>query len=261
MPVWILFVHLFMLFLVACVEVREGQPQSTPVLITVAYSPAAGKLERALLACQDALPELALDLYEAPAPSPDITRFQLFFRLGSPEGWAHFAAPVAEENILVVLHSENPISRLTVEELQGLFSGQIKRWDQLGGPAQPVQSWIYPLGDDTRQAFDAALWESLETSDRLYRDAYLAPGPKEMVEALEADPHAVGYLPSSWLSDALKEVEIDPQLWNALKQPVLALGAVDPEGHTRLLIGCLQSGAGNTMIREDYPKWTSTPSH
>src|SRR3989338_1849696 len=40
---------------------------------------------------------------------------------------------VALDGIAVVVHPENPVKRLTVSQLAGIFSGTIQHWSQVGG--------------------------------------------------------------------------------------------------------------------------------
>ncbi len=64
----------------------------------------------------------------------------------------------------------------------------------------------------------------------------LAPGqpdPAAMLEAIGGDPAAIGYIPKSWLSPAVKEVTIEGQIKELLHQPVLVLAGEEPSGAAR----------------------------
>jgi len=69
-----------------------------------------------------------------------------------------------------------------------------------------------------------------------------------MLEAVAADPAAIGYLPESVLTSAepslahkVKIIQLDEVLTNALTQPVIAITEEEPQGLTRELIACLQT--------------------
>jgi len=47
--------------------------------------------------------------------------------------------------IAVIVDQENPVSELTVEQLQKILKGDFNRWDQVGGSAEPVT--VFSVGD------------------------------------------------------------------------------------------------------------------
>ncbi len=53
---------------------------------------------------------------------------------------------VALDGIAVVVNRENPLTRLTLKQLAGIFSGEIRDWAQVGGPQQPIT--IYAPAED-----------------------------------------------------------------------------------------------------------------
>jgi len=45
---------------------------------------------------------------------------------------------IATDAIAVILHPANPVQGLTLEELRDIYTGKIRNWKELGGPALPV---------------------------------------------------------------------------------------------------------------------------
>ncbi len=45
---------------------------------------------------------------------------------------------IAWDGIAIIVHPENPIQNLTLTEIQGIFSGKIRSWSQLGGRNKPI---------------------------------------------------------------------------------------------------------------------------
>jgi phosphate transport system substrate-binding protein len=185
---------------------------------------------------------MALYVDEVSATSLDFRSVDLAFRIGNEVG-SYFAAPVGYEQIVVIVNADNPLSRLSIDQLQVLFTGQLTQWDVLGGSQQMAQVWSYPEGDDVRQVFDDAILGG----QRLTTFAQLAPDPQAMLEAVSDDPAAIGYLPERWLKDGLNpNVRVLPlaqTLADSLRQPILALAVTEPEGITRTLLLCLQGAA------------------
>ena len=48
-------------------------------------------------------------------------------------GFSWQMEPIAKEALVFIVNSRNPVESLTVEQLQGIYTGQITNWSQLGG--------------------------------------------------------------------------------------------------------------------------------
>ena len=49
--------------------------------------------------------------------------------------------PIGREAFVFFVNSENPVAGLTVEEIQGIYTGQIKNWRELGGKNQRIRPY------------------------------------------------------------------------------------------------------------------------
>ncbi len=72
-------------------------------------------------------------------------------------------------------------------------------------------------------------------------DAKLAPNPAAMIEAITADPMAVGYIPGSWLAEDIQTISVERELQAALARPILALTDTEPVGNFLNYLVCLQN--------------------
>lgn len=239
MPTAKLLVLIPFIFLAACTpQLAEPEPTAPPP-ITVALTPATALLEKAVSACVGQLPETGVQLLERFYPH---AQADLVLHLGEPQPFPGFAAPLAEEQLLVILHPGNPAASLTLDQVEAVFSGRIKDWSELGGGAGAIQVWAYYPADEARQAFDrAVLGPVLLTPDSL-----LAPHPQAMLQAIAGDPAAIGYLPATFANEEVSAILLD------LNLPVLALAAAEPQGPALDLLLCLQSGAGHEIITALY---------
>ena len=236
-----------LLILAAC----TAAPQETPTApsanlptIHVDITPAAQPATAALDACMEVLTGFDLEVRERYASQSD---GDLLIRLGNPEGSpqpeAGFLAQIATEDIRVVLHPDNLISSLTRPELFSLFSGKVTDWNQLGGKAAPVYVWVPLAADETRQAFEAEIMESLP----VVSDARLAPDPAAMIEAVSADPNTIGYLPAAWEIGDLQSTLL------GIRMPVLVQADASPTGPAADLVACMQGAIGQLALLSIYP--------
>lgn len=79
----------------------------------------------------------------------------------------------------VVVHAGNPLENLSREQLQGLLSGQIGNWKQLGGPDLPVQVVSSPPGSGMRAAVSELVLGSLPMTRRELISARVADGDNQ----------------------------------------------------------------------------------
>lgn len=226
-------------------------PQSLPLAYPTALRPLLGALE----ICAQRQPGAALVTREIPAADVEDSS-GLLFSLGAPAWESPFAAALAEEELVVILHPQNPVDALDAEAITALYQGSIRSWAELGGPEQEVVVWTYPQGDEARRLFDRVFLADQEVSGM----ARLAADPQAMVEEVSQNRWAVGYIPRAWLTDEVKIPELPGDLRSELRQPVLALFPARPEGELRTLLHCMQSGAGQTVIRELYTGGPSEPT-
>jgi phosphate transport system substrate-binding protein len=211
---------LFLILLAAC-----GEPVATPELV---YLEVGGSMVMAPL-----VEELAVAFSEgAPTVSLEVTGLGTQFgldalRAGEVDlalaswlpangeanqdpglqpnpGWQTTA--IARDGIAVVVHPDNPVEGLGLLQLQDLFGGRIHDWGPAGGAAgvgvQPVSR---ERGSGTRAAFEALVMVDLGVTPL----AVMAFTPQMVVEAVAAQPGAIGYVSMGQVTPEVKVLEIE----------------------------------------------------
>lgn len=227
---------LFSLLLAACSGAPSGQ-LAAPV--TVALTPATALLEPAVAACGEQLPGVSAITQERFYPHANA---DLVIHLGEPQPFPGFAVPLAGEQVLVILHPNNPAASLTLSQVTAIFSGEILNWSVFGGRDQAIQTYAFYPVDETRQAFDRAVLAQAP----LTPDALLVPHPQAMLQSVAEDPAAIGYLPAAFATDEVSGILL------GLDLPVLSLAEEQPQGPALDLLLCLQSGPGQELIDALY---------
>ena len=168
------------------------------------------------------------DLYDCAAKSSTTIRVSdsqsasdIRLQIGEPKFLSSFAYPIGIEEILIVANRQSPVQNLTLEQAQTLFMG-------LGDPS--VQVWVYVSGEDVSGVFDQFAMKGRSVSSL----ANVAVNPKQMSDALNKDPNAVGILPRHWVTGNVRRVFL------VATAPVLAITQTEPQGVVNQLIGCLQ---------------------
>lgn len=232
--------------LVACSAPPTAKPQPTLQPVIMAYPPELRPYADALAECARQYPDIAIYLLESTEPFTPDGQTSLFLATGSkPEELSDWQATLlAETDLVLITHPQNPVVELSPQALHAIWTGDSTNWEDFGGTDSPTQVWTYSPGNALRTTFDAAILPGERTSSQ----AWLAPDPGAMLEAVSADPAAIGYLPASWLDTPPSELAANLQLLtlpeeisSSLHLPVLALTETEPEGALRTLLLCYQT--------------------
>jgi len=61
---------------------------------------------------------------------------------GHPEERNAYQVPVAWDALAVIVHPKNPVDTISLKQLQGIYTGKIRNWSELGGWNQPIELYI-----------------------------------------------------------------------------------------------------------------------
>ena len=245
------FALVLVLLTTACSPAVTATPPTVPQAVTVGFPPSLRLVDEALNSCAQANPGIALFVSEIPTPALEPTEDDLVLWFGEPPEAAGFSAPLAMEEIVFIVHPENPVRSLSVEDLAGLLSGKIDSWEQLNEIDADVMVWAYPPGNEVEQIVSNELLQG----DSITSQGYLAPDPSAMLDAVSSKTGAIGFLPRAWMTEDVKTIELEGGEGVDLRQPVLALTAESPQGAVRTLLSCLQSPTGRKILERRYEPW------
>jgi hypothetical protein len=169
-----------------------------------------------------------------PASALDLNRSSLALRWGAGSSAIEFASVIGEEELVVVIHPDNPLQQISLEDLRAVYEGTLREWPDT---QEEIEAWAYPAGEDVQEVFESAVFTgTAPASDK----AWLAPDPRAMREAIAGNPAALGFLPRSWLDEGVRALPISGLEAGDLRQPVLALSKSEPIDPEKALLICLQ---------------------
>lgn len=96
---------------------------------------------------------------------------------------------VALDGLTVYLHESNPIKELTMQELQGIFTGKIKNWNEVGGPDARIQVYSRENSSGTYEFFKEVVLKNMDYTAA----AKTIPGTAGVVQAVAKDKFGIGY--------------------------------------------------------------------
>lgn len=98
---------------------------------------------------------------------------------------------VAVDVIAMVVHPSNPVRDLSLEQLRGIYTGQIVNWRDLGGPDLDIAPVARGENSGTRGAFDHL---ALDDQEAAAPNLVTVETAGEVAARVAADPAAIGYV-------------------------------------------------------------------
>ena len=111
---------------------------------------------------------------------------------------------VAIDGISVIVHPDNPISELSLDQLKAIYNGSFTNWRQLAGN----DAVIVVYGRQTNSG-TYVYWKEHVLKNQDYRnDMQALNGNADIVEAIAKDKNGIGYVGIAYASQRSSEVKI-----------------------------------------------------
>ncbi len=114
---------------------------------------------------------------------------------------------IARDAIAIVVHPENPVEGLTMEELQGIYTGEITNWKDVGGVDLRIMVVSREEGSGTRGYFENAVMKS--TGKEITDHAIIQDSNGKIRTTVAGDKHSIGFLSLGYASSDVKTVMLD----------------------------------------------------
>jgi len=113
---------------------------------------------------------------------------------------------VAADVIAMVVHKSNPLKSVALEELQGIYLGEITNWREVGGKDAPITVVIRGKNSGTRGAFDEIVLDDQGPTAPNLETAVTA---SDVAALVAEDGNAIGYLGFGHFELDIKVIAID----------------------------------------------------
>jgi phosphate transport system substrate-binding protein len=168
---------------------------------------------------------------------------------------------IAYDGIAVVTDPDLELPSLTVEQVKGIFSGEITNYAEIGGPDEAIVVVSREEGSGTRAAFEELVMESGDEAALITEDALLQQSNGQVRTTVSTTPNSIGYLSFGFLDESVNAVSIDgvePTVENvkagdyAIYRPLNMLTNGDPNDLAQAFLDFILSEAGQAIVAEDY---------
>jgi len=164
---------------------------------------------------------------------------------------------IARDGIAIIANENVGVSDLSLEQIQKIFSGQIKNWSELGGADAHIIVVSREEGSGTRTAFEEmVLGEDLLMTET----AILQPSNGSVRTTVSTTPDAIGYLSFGYLDESVKAISVDgvaPTEANAsngtypVVRPLNIITYGEPSGDLKLFIDYILSDSGQAIVGDE----------
>ena len=111
---------------------------------------------------------------------------------------------LAYDGIAIIVHTDNPVSDLTLEQIAQLYIGELTNWKDVGGNDAQVVLIGREAASGTRDGFESITG----TKDKCqYRQELTSTG--DVITTVSQNPDAIGYASLASIKDSVKALNVD----------------------------------------------------
>lgn len=112
---------------------------------------------------------------------------------------------IAMDVILPVVHPENPVKSLTLEQLRDIFSGRIRNWKTVGGKDSPI---IVVSRDSSSGTYET--WQSIVMGrDKVFAGALMQASSGAVLYTIGNNRRSISYEGMAYLNDKIKALAVN----------------------------------------------------
>lgn len=121
---------------------------------------------------------------------------------------------IAKDGVAVIVNTDVTVTDLTLEQIKGIFTGEITNWKEVGGKDQAITVVSREEGSGTRGAF-TELTKVMEKDsagnevDSTSKNAIIQPSTGAALQAVGSTPGAIGYVSMEALDDTVIALEVE----------------------------------------------------
>ena len=111
---------------------------------------------------------------------------------------------LAYDGIAIIVHPDNPVSDLSIEQIAQLYTGEITNWKDVGGNDAQVVLIGREAASGTRDGFESITGTKEKCQ---YRQELTSTG--DVITAVSQNPDAIGYASLASIKDSVKALNVD----------------------------------------------------
>lgn len=111
---------------------------------------------------------------------------------------------IAYDALAVIVNPTNPVNQLTREQLEGIFTGKITNWKEVGGEDAKIVAYSRETSSGTYEFFKTHVLNNKNFSS----GALLMPATGAIVQSVSQTKGAIGYVGLAYVDKAVKALKV-----------------------------------------------------
>jgi len=129
---------------------------------------------------------------------------------------------VALDGVAIVVNPENPVSRLTLDQLADIFTGKITNWKDVGGPNMPIVILSREVNSGTHIYIKEHVLSREKDFNEFSPSALLLPSSQAIADEVAQNVNAIGYYGIGYVTAQQKALAIAKDASSAYVEPTMA---------------------------------------
>jgi phosphate transport system substrate-binding protein len=177
---------------------------------------------------------------------------------------------VALDGLAVVVNPNNPVGRLTIDQLAGIFTGKISNWKEVGGKDGKIVILSREVNSGTHVYFKEHVLRKNDpnSKDEFYSGALMLSSSQAIADEVAQNPNAIGYYGMGYISSKHKPIMVArdekseyeaPTIENVINgkypisRPLFVYTNGEPQGLVRKFIDfCLSKEGQDIVLKTDF---------
>lgn len=113
------------------------------------------------------------------------------------------AVTIGKDKVIVIVHRGNPVTKLSKEQLTGIFSGRITNWKDVGGMDAPILVVWGGLTQGTNSMFVKHIMGGIKPAD----EVITATTAEDIRHNVASNPEAIGIGPQAIVNSSIRSPE------------------------------------------------------
>jgi len=164
---------------------------------------------------------------------------------------------IAKDGVAIIVHPSNPINDLTITQLQGIYTGEITNWKDIGGKDIEIMVVSREGGSGTRDCFEQAVLKPIEKDVTKY--AIIQDSNGKVRTTIAGSEQGIGFISLGYVNSDVKAVKLDgiePTIESirsgdyAISRTLWMITKGNPDGNEQAFLDFVLSDQGQNIVSE-----------
>lgn len=164
---------------------------------------------------------------------------------------------VAKDGVAIIVHPSNPVNDLTITQLQGIYTGEITNWKDIGGEDNKIMVVSREGGSGTRDCFEQVVLKPIKKDVTEY--AIIQDSNGKVRTTITGSEQGIGFISLGYVNSDVKAVNLDgtePTIENirsnkySISRTLWMITKGNPDENEQAFLDFVLSDQGQNIVSE-----------